>query len=303
MADRQHFSDLLTPGFRQIYNDRYSEVAMMLEKLFNVTTSDKADEKDSSVSGFGLAPETGEGQPIQYEDPEQGYDTTYSHRKYAKGFKITQEMFDDDLYNIMNKRPAALGRAMRRTSEDQASLIFRNGFSTSYLGADGKPLFSTSHSRADGGTAQSNASSTGIALTEGNLETSIIAMRQQLDDKGMKIDVYPKILLVPIELRKTAHLIIDSAARQGTADNDVNIYKNEFTIVDWLYLTSTTAWFMIDTEVDQLNWFWRKKAAFQQDELFDTEVAVYKSSMRLSRGWSDWRGTWGSQGAGAAFAD
>jgi hypothetical protein len=33
MADRAHFSDLLTPGFRQIYNDRFDEVAMQMGKF------------------------------------------------------------------------------------------------------------------------------------------------------------------------------------------------------------------------------------------------------------------------------
>ncbi len=303
MANRAHFSDLLTPGFRQIYNDRFNEVAMVMPKIFHENSSQKADEKDSSLSGFGLAPEVGEGAPIPYEDPVQGYDKTYTHVKYGKGFKITEEMVEDDLYREMNKRPQALGRAMRRTAEDQASLVFRRGFSTTYLGADGKPLLSTSHPRSDGGTAQSNASSTGLILAEDNLQTARVAMRNQLDDKGMKIDVLPDTLVIPIDLEKTAAEIIQSNGRQGTADNDMNFQKGKYKIVDWIYLTSTTAWFLLDSSVNELNWFWRRRPVFKADEIFDTEFAVYKSTMRLSRGWSDWRGVWGSQGDGAAYAN
>jgi phage major head subunit gpT-like protein len=305
MANRAHFSDLLTPGFREIYDNNFKEVPMYLEKLFHVNTSEKADEKDSSISDFGLAVETGEEQPIPYEEPVQGYDKTYSHKKYAKGFKVSNEAFDDDLYRVFNKKPAALGRAMRRTAEDQASNVLNNGFTTTNandLGGDGKPLFSTLHPRSDGGSSQSNASATGIAFLEKNLETAIIAMRKQKDEKGQKIDIYPKTIVVPIELRKTAHEIVDSPSRSGTADNDLNVYKNDFTIIDWLYLTSTTAWFLIDPTAHQLNWFWRRKAALKQDELFDTEVGVWKSTMRLSRGFSDWRGVWGSKGDGAGYA-
>lgn len=303
-ANRAHFGDLLTPGFREIFNDRYKEVPMVMNQLFHVNSSSKDTEKDSAVSGFGLAAQTAEGAPIDYEDPVQMYDKTYTHLKYSKGFKITLEMYEDDLYNIMNKRPAALGRAMRRTAENQAALVFNRAFNSTYAdGGDGKVLASTVHPRSDGGTAQSNASSTSITLTESNLETAIIAMRNQLDDKGMKIDVYPKVLLVPIDLRKTAHLIVDSPLRQGTADNDANIYKNEFKVIDWIYLTSTTAWFLIDPTVHELNWFWRRQPTFKSDELFDTEYAVYKSTMRLSRGWSDWRGVWGSQGNAAAYSN
>lgn len=299
---RANFADLLTPGFREIFNDKFNEVPMQMDKLFHVNTSEKDSEKDSAVSGFGYAIQTGEGAPIDYEDPVLGFNVTYVHLKYTKGFKISREMYEDDLYGIMSKRPAALGRSMRRTAENQAALVFVRAFNSSYNGGDSKPLCSTSHTRADGGTAQSNASSTSIALTEANIETAILAFRGQLDDKGMIIDVYPRKLLVPKDLRKTAHLIVDSPLRQGTADNDVNYYKDQFEVIDWLYLTSTTAWFLIDPQVHELTWFWREKPQFKSDELFDTEYAVYKSTMRLSRGWSDWRGVWGSQGDASSYS-
>jgi hypothetical protein len=109
--------------------------------------------------------------------------------------------------------------------------------------------------------------------------------------------------LFPIDLEKTATEIIGSEKRQGTADNDMNFNRNKYKIVDWIYLTSTTAWFLLDSSVKELNWFWRRRPVFKADEIFDTEFAVYKSTMRLSRGWSDWRGVWGSQGDGAAYAN
>lgn len=305
---RANFAVLLTPGFREIFNDKFQEVPATMEKVFHVDTSEKDSEKDSAISGFGLAIQTGEGAPISYEDPIQGYTVTYVHLKYTKGFKISREMFEDDLYGIMKKRPAALGRTMRRTSENQAALVFTNGFNTSYLGGDSVPLLSTVHPRPDGGTSQSNASATGLPLSEANIETAVLAMRGQLDDKGMVIDVYPRVLLVPKELRKTGHLIVDSPLRQGTADNDVNYYKDGFEVIDWLYLNqssiafATTQWYLIDPGVHELTWFWRERPMFKDDELFDTEYAVYKSTMRFSRGWSDWRGVWGSKGDGNAYS-
>ncbi len=302
-ATRSGFGDLLEPGFRQIFDDRYEEIPSVYEDLFKINTSEKQDERDSAVTGFGYMVQTAEGAPIDYEDPVQMYSVIFVHLKYTKGFKITREMYEDDLYNVMNKKPGALGRSARRTRENQGALVFVNAFSTSFQGGDKVPLISTVHPRSDGGPSQSNASATGITLSESNLETAILAMRNQLDDKGMKIDVYPDTLLVPINLRKTAHLIIDSPLRQGTADNDVNIYKNELKIIDWIYLTSTTQWFLIDKDELELNWFDRVKPEFKQDDSFDTDLALFKSRQRFSRGWSDWRGIWGSAGDGAAYAN
>ena len=111
---RSNFGDLLTPGFRKIFDDRYSDVESVMEKVFHVNTSTKDTEKDSAVTGFGYPVATPEGGNIDYEDPIQMYDVTYTHVKYTKGFKVSREMVEDDLYNIIKKKPAALGRSFKR---------------------------------------------------------------------------------------------------------------------------------------------------------------------------------------------
>jgi phage major head subunit gpT-like protein len=299
---RSTFGDLLEPGFREIFDDVYKEMPEVYPQLFHVNSSSKQDEKDSAVSGFGLMQQTSEGGQVDYEDPVQMYDVTYTHLKYTKGFKVSEEMVEDDQYNVINKKPAALARSARRTAENSACGVFNNAFSTSYQGGDAKPLASTSHPRSDGGSSQSNASSTSIALTETNLETARLAMRAQLDDKGMKIQVMANTLLVPPALEKTAHQIVDSSLRSGTADNDLNFYKGKLKIISWDWLTSSTAWFLIDSRQHEINWFWRVKPEFKQDVAFDTGMALFKTRARFSNGWSDWRGVWGSKGDGTAYS-
>ena len=68
-ANRASFADLLTPGFRKIFDDKFTEVPMTMDRVFNVQDSSKDTEKDSAVTGFGLAVQTAEGAPIDYEDP------------------------------------------------------------------------------------------------------------------------------------------------------------------------------------------------------------------------------------------
>lgn len=301
-AYRSSFGDILEPGFREIFDDKFNEIPQMFPQLFHVNTSTKQDEKDSAISGFGLLQQTNEGGGVDYEDPLQMYDKRYVHLKYTKGFKISEELYEDDQYNVMNKKPAALGRAARRTAENAAAAVFNNAFSTSYLGGDAKPLASVSHPRADGGTSQSNASATGITLTETNLETGRLAMRAQLDDKGMKIEAMANTLVVSPALEKQAHIIVDSNLRSDSADNDLNFYKGKLKIVVWDWLTSATVWYLIDSRQHEINWFWRVKPEFKQDTAFDTGMALYKTRTRFSNGWSDWRGMWGSMGDGAAYS-
>jgi hypothetical protein len=303
MANRAAFGDLLEPGFNEIYNDAYKENERIFSTIFKVQNSEKQDEKDSAVSGFGLLVRKDENNPISYEDPVQMYDVVYTHLVYAKGFKISRELFDDDQYNIMNSKPDALGRAARRTEETSAANVFNRAFNTSYQGGDGKPLVSTTHPRADGGSSQSNASAVGLTLTESNYETGKIAFRRQVDDKGMKIDVMPNRVIVPIELEKAAKIIFNSNLRSGTADNDLNPYQNEVKVTPWIFMDrNTTHWFLADDSQHKIKWFWRDRVEFKQDDLFDTENAAFKVRERFSNGFSDWRGIWGSQGDGAAYS-
>lgn len=203
----------------------------------------------------------------------------------------------------MNRKPGQLAVASRRTAEYYAASVFNNAFDTSYTGGDSKPLCSTAHPRSDGGSSQSNASSTSIALNETNLNTGLLALEGQLDDKGMKIAAEATHLVVPRELRKTAKTLVDSEGRPETADNDLNYYRDMgINVVAWHYLDDSDAWFLLDKRLHLLTWFWRVKPEFKQDNAFDTGMALYKGRMRFSKGWSDWRGVWGSQGDGSNYS-
>src|SRR4030042_1396343 len=116
----------------------------MMPSVFKVKTSDRDKEIESAVSGFSLLVQTSELGPLDYEDPNQMYRTQYTHLKYTKGFKVSQELVEDDQHNVIRAMPEALGKAAKRTTEYYAASVFNNGFSTSYTSyGDAKPLFST----------------------------------------------------------------------------------------------------------------------------------------------------------------
>lgn len=301
---RGNFGDTLDPAMRTVFYDRYDLEPEVRPQVFNEENSDRNIEEDSAITGLGLLTETAELGPLDYEDALQMFRTTYTHKKYTKGIKVSQELIEDDQKNTIRRLPEALARATKRTTEFYGASVFNNAFSTSYTSyGDGKPLISTSHTRVDGGTAQSNASSTGITLTDPNLETARIAFRKQLDDKGMRIMTTPKTLLIPIDLGKTAKVIVNSNLRSATADNDVNVYNGMFNIVEWEFITSTTAWFLLGAKGDHLvTWNWRVKPQFKQDTSYDSDAALWKVRTRFSYGWSDWRSTWGSKGDGQSYS-
>lgn len=301
-AIRANFADELDPAIRKIFFDDYNAEPEMMPKVFNILTSDRDLETDSATTGFGKMVQTSELGALDYEDPLKMYRTTYSFLKWTKGFKVSQELLEDDQHNIIMQMPRALAKAVVYTTEDIGADVFNNGFSTSYTSyGDGKPLFSTLHTRVDGGSNQSNASSTGITLGDANLETGRLAFEAALDDKGQIRNFTPNTILTGNTLRKTAVILTESSLRPGTANNDVNIYEGVFNVKVWKYITSTTAWFLLGND-HKLNFFWRIRPEFKNDYNFDADAALYKVRIRVAAGWSDWRSTWGSKGDGAGYS-
>lgn len=301
---RAQFQDELDPAIRQIFFDKYDQEPQVMPMIFNVMTSNRDSETDSATTGFGKLEQTSELGALDYEDPVKMYRTVYTHLKYTKGFKVSQELVEDDQNNVIKRMPAALSKSVAYTTEYWGASVLNNAFSTSYTSyGDGKPLASTSHTRADGGTAQSNASATGVVLSETNLETLRLQLEKHLNDKGEIVNFKADTLVIPVDLRKTAQILTESSMRPGTANNDVNVYDGVFKVIPWRYLTSTTAWFLMDKSNHMLNWFWRVRPEFKSDYSFDADAALYKVRVRFSYGWSDWRGVVGSKGDASAYSD
>src|SRR3972149_4688923 len=107
-AIRTNFADELDPAVRKIFFDAYDAEPEMMPKVFNILTSDRESEKDSATSGFGKMVQTSELGALDYEDPVKMYATTYTFLKYTKGFKVSQELLEDDQHNVINQMPRAL---------------------------------------------------------------------------------------------------------------------------------------------------------------------------------------------------
>jgi phage major head subunit gpT-like protein len=319
------FTDLHDARFREVFDDKYENYDTYYEKIFQVETSDKSYEQYSSVSGHTLMQPKGEGSTSQTDARIQGYDVQFVNNSYSLEAELSYENIKDDQFKILNKEAAALGKSAKRTPDAYAADAFKRGFATtdSYgnaqVAADGKPFFSTLHPKnpSETGTTYSNASASGITLTEDNLETGILALQQQLNPKGLLLQSVARVLVVPMALRKTAILITGSDKRSNTADNDANPYKGferyyggTMDVVVWPQLDavnlngSATAWFLLDPEIHELIFQWRERPNVWPVEFNKkgTGEFIYTCFARFEYGMVDWRGTWGSKGDGQAYS-
>lgn len=294
------FAKALWPGVNAWYGKAYKDYAEEYLQLFDKETSHRAFEEDVGVSSFGLAQVKPEGAGIQYDGERQGFTTRYQHVAYALGFVITEEAFEDDLYDIVGKRRAqGLARSMRQTKETVGANVYNRAFNGAYVGGDGVSLVNAAHNNVAGGT-WSNQIATAADLSEAALEQASIDIAGFRDDRGLLIQAKPKKLIIPYTLAFEAKRILGTEGRVATDLNDLNALKTMGIIPSVFhshYLTDQDAWFIRTDVPDSMKYFERKADSFDMDNDFDTSNARYKAQGRYSFGWSDPRGIYGSPGA------
>jgi len=291
---RASFGDLLAPGFREIFFNKFSEYPLEMEQIFNLRTSNRQYEKDSYVSGFGLVPKKTEGTPSTYDDPIQGYATEYTHDTYSLAYRVTKEMGEDDLYRIVSKMPASLGRSMRITIDTDGANQLNNAETAGKTGGDGLTLLNTAHTLANGGT-QKNRLTSAADLAMSSLEQALIDISETLDDRSLPMHLIPRKLVVPVELEWTAQKILRSGSDPENANDQYNPARGMLQLAVNHYITDADAWFILCDE-HEMNWFWRVRPDHYQDNDFDTDDAKFKVRARWSRGWSIPWGVFGSMG-------
>lgn len=294
---------LLLEGLNKVFGQTYKEHSVQWDKILDTENSRKAYEKDQLVEGFGLASAKNEGGNITFDSMSQGYAPEYKHITYAKGFIVTREALEDELYGVLKKRARALAFSMRQTQEVTAANLLNRGFDSNYTmtNGDGKSLFATDHplGPSHSGT-ESNMLQVGADLSEAAIEDLVIQIGQAVDSRGLKINIMPERLIVPVELQFEATRILKSALQSDTANNAINALKESGVFSKGMvtnnYLTSADSWFIKTSCPEGLKRFMRRKVEFREDNDFVSENARMKTTARWSDGWSDFRGCYGSQG-------
>ena len=291
----------LLPGLNALFGMEYERYPEEHKAIFETETSERSFEEETKLSGFGTAPVKGEGAAIAYDNAQEAWTARYNHETIALGFSITEEAIEDNLYDSLSARyTKALARSMANTKQVKAANILNNGFSSSYPGGDGQPLFSTAHPLVSGGT-NSNEPATAADLNETSLEAAIIQIAAWTDERGLLIAAKPRKLVVPPALMFVATRLLETELRTATADNDINALRSMGAIPQGYtvnhYLTDSDAWFICTDVPNGLKHFVRSPLSNSMDGDFDTGNVRYKARERYSFGWSDPLGMWGSEGA------
>lgn len=293
------FWDLVDKRVTKLFADQYKQLADRIPDFYNMETSSDSFERWSEVGAIGDFTEFGG--TVAYQSQNQGYDVTATHKEFVNGFQITRDLYDDDRHGIWERKPVALAEAYVRTRQKHGARIWNNAFNVDsylYSHSEGVALCSNSHTTPSGAsTAVGFDNLVTSSLTAAAVEAARIQFRGFRGDQAERISTMPDRLLIPIDLYGRAFEIVESSGKPETANNDANVHKGAYTVVDWEYITDTNDWFMIDSArmKDYLIWFDRIKLEFGMAEELDTLVAKWRAYCRYSNMWRNWRFVLGAQ--------
>lgn len=294
---RGAFSHLIAPGIRKVVFESYKERPTEATRWINMNTSQRAYEEDFPIAGFGTLVLKPEGSPITYQDAMQGMLKRYIWSTFGLGFRVTEEMMEDDLYGVMGAKMArALGRSARVNFEVVAHSVLNNAFDNTVNGFyPGEALIQTNHTTLRG-VVISNASTTATNLSLPALQAAIEHFHTLVDESGLPAMFVPKWLVHGPADHWIANQILKSERLPGGNQNDINQLAREgLQPLLSHYLTNPRAWYVLADNHD-LNYFDRRPPKLVNTDDFETGDAKFKLTRRNGAGFGDWRGVYGSIG-------
>jgi hypothetical protein len=288
----------LEPGLNALFGLEYNRYENQHAEIFATESSDRAFEEEVMLSGFGSAPIKQEGASVVYDQAQETFTARYTHQTIALAFSITEEAIEDNLYDRLAARyTRALARSMSNTKQVKAAQVLNQAQFTAVVGGDGVSLINASHPLATGGTF-SNVLATAADLNETSLEQSLIDIASFVDERGLKIALSGRKMIIPKELQFTAERLMKSPQRVGTADNDINAIVNMGMVPEGYrinnFLTDTDSFFLLTDVPNGLKMFVRSPIKTAMEGDFETGNVRFKARERYSFGFSDPRCIFGN---------
>lgn len=294
---RGAFDRIIAPGLFAAYVNEYEQLPASYPQVVKIDSTGRAYEDILVTTGLGTTPVKPESVDVAMDRPLQVGTVRMTIISYGLGYELSQEIMDDDLYNVVG-RPASemLAQSGRDTEERQAWALLNNSFTT-VKSFDAVSVINTAHPLANGST-YANAPAATQALSFTAIQASLERQMLMVNERGIRVRQTPNKLIVPVQLSWIADEILGATNKPYTADNTPNVLargKVGLSPITSPYLTSTTAWWT-QAPNHKLMFFWRMKPQMDKDYDKKARVASFFNFFRFGTAAFDWRGLDGSTG-------
>lgn len=296
-------SRLLQDGVANVFGDGLKEHDRKWDKMFSVNSNDKSFVVDVQLEGFSRASKTEEGDDITFDSRQQGFTPKYIHSKFSKGYIVTEEALEDELYGQLSEGAQALARVFNITKELEGADVYNNAFDagSTMVDGDGSSMISLTHSNGPSGGTYSNRLTVDSDFDETSLEDMLIQIMTITDARGLPAALNAIKLIGHPNNTFEFQRVMGSVLQNDTGNNATNAVRDMNSVRDgWMvntFLTDTSAWFLTTDAVQGLKYYTRRPVRFGQDNSFTSGNARFKADERYSFGWTDARGIFGSPGS------
>lgn len=320
MENRQKWTDLIPDtGLKisEVYDqgdDQYSPGIFNILKLSNGTG---AQENVTGKTGFGKVKQFEDGDDIPTVERFKTYTTKVIYRNYGGAVEVTKNLIEDRDFQSELDEMKDMSRSVNYSIDETGVQIFNGGFSTTAtvngydmtFYNDGVPQYSTVHPTVvPGASTQSNASSTGIKLSQDNLQTARLALMLQKEDNGLALAMAGKLTLItPLNGEKIAMETLQSDLQPQNANHAINVFKGTMDLVTTIFLDTTngglnTQWFLMNQTMAKLYQVTRQEKRLESDVNIRNKMVTYTVDARWAVCSKEWKGTWGSKGDLQAYS-
>jgi hypothetical protein len=285
---------LLKPVLRKVVTDKDDGVQskVAFTKYCNVDETSDNYVDDTEVAGPGLASQKAEGSEIALGQVRQGFMKRYTPATYALKLVITKEAQEDNKYKEAIPLARMLKRSIWQTADVVSALMLVRASNAAYVGGDGVPLASASHTMPHGGTF-SNTMGVPMSPSNAALMVARAAISTLPGLNGIRDPRQAEKVVFPIEQESVWDILLGSAKSPEAGQfNAINIaYKMNLTPVAVHHWTNTTTNWGLTTDAENgLNFIWRVRPDGSTWMDNDYQTIKFGIRARFDAGWTNARG-------------
>lgn len=279
MLEGTKFPKHLTAGIIAAFQMGLDATVQTWQNITTVVRSTGSSEEYTWGGGTDSVTEWGDELP---EAEMNEYSMTISNKKFGRKLRIAKDLIEDDRKGEIFARAKAFGVLFNRFMEEKAyATLAANG-----TGYDSQNLIDTDHDES--GSDQSNKGTTALSAAE--LAAARLAMLKFKDDKGQFVGANPDLLVIPVDLEKTAFGILksilvpdaDTDAASDSGAQTQNFMYNRFSVVSTPYLTDTNNWYLVDRNQAWKPIVWQERISPQLMDLgYDGKTDDFTFQLRF----------------------
>lgn len=216
--------------------------------------------------------------------------------------EVDRNDIEDDQLGVYAPQAQMAGMSAKALPDELVTELVDKGFTQ--ICYDGQYFFDTDHevngaSVSNKGTAALSIAT--LAAAQASYGAARTALRSMKDDEGRSLNINPNVLAVPPALEDVANALMTVDRLE---DGKPNIYKGTAKVVVMPGLSSSTAWFLLDTTkpVKPFILQVRKEPVFvamtdiNSEAVFMQKQYKFGAEARMAAGYGFWQMAYGSTG-------